>query len=105
MIVYTLEQYWGILRHYFENHSNVTEYVRKLRTNVGRREEPSAPYVRYLVKKVKLAKKPKTVATPENIAAMAESVRETESTPIHRRFQQLKYDATQNTIGAKVEAN
>ena len=40
------------MRHYFENHGNVAECVRKLRTNFGRREAPSAWYVRYPVKKV-----------------------------------------------------
>ena len=42
MVVYTLE---------LENHGNVAECVRKLRTDFGRREAPSAPYIRYLVKK------------------------------------------------------
>ena len=59
----------------------VAEYVRKLGTNFGRSEEPSAQYVRYLVKKVKETgilidepkrEKPKTVRTPENIAAVTE---------------------------------
>ena len=49
MVVYTLDQRWEILRHYFENHGNVAECVRKLRTDFGRREAPSAPYVSYLV--------------------------------------------------------
>ena len=53
MAVYALEQRWKILQHYFENHGNAAECVRKLLTNFGRREAPSAPYVRYLVKKVK----------------------------------------------------
>ena len=53
MVLYTLDQRWGILRHYFENHGNVAEYVRKLRTAFGRREAPPAPYVHYLVRKVK----------------------------------------------------
>ena len=30
MVVYTLEQRWEILQHYFENHCNVAERVRKL---------------------------------------------------------------------------
>ena len=47
MVVYTLEQ------HYFEHRGNVAECVRKLRTDFGTREAPSAPYIRYLVKKVK----------------------------------------------------
>ena len=86
MVVYTLEQCWEILRHYFENHGNIAECVRKLRTDFRRRAAPSAQCVRYFVKKVKetgiLIDKPKrekqkTVRTPENIAAVAESVSET----------------------------
>ena len=64
MILYTLDQRWAILRHYFENHSNLAECVRKMRTDFGRRETPSAPCVPYLMKKVKetviLIDKPKT---------------------------------------------
>ena len=52
MVVYTLEQCWEILQHYFENRDNVAECVRKLHTDFGRREPPSAPFVRYLVHKV-----------------------------------------------------
>ena len=32
---------------------NIAEFVRKFRTDFERRESPLAPYVRYLVKKVK----------------------------------------------------
>ena len=94
VVVYTLEQRWEILRHYFETHGNVAGYVRKLRTDFGRRESPSAPYVHYFVKKVKETgilidktkrKKQKTVCKPENIAAVAESVYKAPSTSIHRR--------------------
>ena len=96
MVVYTLEQRWEILRHYFENHGNVAECVRKLRTDFGRREAPSAPYVRYLVKKVKetgilidklKCEKPKAIRTPENISAVAESVLRAPSTSIHHHSQ------------------
>ena len=38
--------------------------------------------------------KPKTVRIPENIAVVAESVREKPSTPIHRRSQQLNISET-----------
>ena len=57
--------------------------MRRLRPDFERRETPSGPCVRYLVQKVKetgiLIDKPKrektrTVRTPENIAAVAESV-------------------------------
>ena len=77
MVVCTVEQRWEILRHYFENCFNVSECVRKLGTDFGRREAPSAPHVRYLVKKVKETgilidkpkrEKPKTVHSPENFA-------------------------------------
>ena len=51
MVVYTIEQRLELLRHYFENYGNVAECVRKLRTDFGRREAPSAPSA--LVKKVK----------------------------------------------------
>ena len=98
MVVYTLEQRWEILQQYFENHGNVAECIRKLRTDFGRREAPSAPYVGYIVKKVKECgilidkpkrEKPKIEPTPENIAAVAESVCEAQSTSIHRFFHQL----------------
>ena len=126
MVVYTLEQRWEILRHYFINHGNVGKCVRKLRTDFGRREAPSAPYVCYLVKKVKETgividkpkpEKPKIVRTPENIAALAESVCEAPSTSIDGGSQQLNisetslrqilqpwYDAIQSSIGSD-EAN
>ena len=103
MVVYTLEQRLAILRHYFENHANVAECVRKLRSDFGRREASSAPYVRYLVKKVKETgilidkpkrKKPKAVRIPENVAVVAESVREAPLTLIHRRSQQLNISET-----------
>ena len=101
--MYTLEQRWKILQHYFRNHGSVAECARILRTDFRRRETPSAPYVRYLVKKVKetgilidkpMRQKPKTVRTPENIAAVAESVYEALSTSIHRRSQQLNISET-----------
>ena len=79
-----------------KNHGNVAECVRKLRTDFGTSEAPSAPYICYLLKKVKETaflidkpkrEKPKIVRTPENIAAVAESVCEPPSTSIHRRSQ------------------
>ena len=86
-----------------KNHGNVAECVRKLRTDFGRREAPSAPYVYCLVKKVNepcilidkpKREKPKTVRTPENITAVTESVCKAPSTSIHRRSQQLNISET-----------
>ena len=103
MVVYTLEQRWEILRYYFENHGNVAKCVRKLRRDFGRREAPSALHVRYLVKKVKETgilidkpkrEKPKTLRTPENIAAVAESVCEAPLTSIDRRSQKFNISET-----------
>ena len=68
-----------------------------------KREEPSAPYVRYLAKEVKEIgilidkrnrEKPETVRTPENTADVAERVREAPSTSIHRRSQRLNISET-----------
>lgn len=42
MVVYSLEQGWEFLKHYFEKHGNVAE--------CGKREAPSATHVRYLAK-------------------------------------------------------
>ena len=94
LIVYTLERRGEILRHYFEKHGNVLECVRKLHTDFRRRQAPSAPYVCYIVKKAKETgslidkpklEKPKTVRTPDNITAVAESVCEASSSSIHCR--------------------
>ena len=69
----------------------------KIAYDFERREAPLDPYVRYLVEKVKETgilidkskwEKSKSVRTLENIAAVAESVREAQSTSIHRRFQE-----------------
>ena len=72
-------------------------------TDFGSREVPSAPYVRYLVKKVKETnilidkpkyEKPKTMRTPENIAAVAENMCASPSTSIHLRSQELNISET-----------
>ena len=52
MLCIRLNIRWEILRYYFENHGNVAECVRRLRTDFRRREAQPTPYVRYLVKKV-----------------------------------------------------
>ena len=129
LIVYTLEQRWEILRHYFEIHGNVAECVRKLRTDLGRREAPSAPYVRYLVKKVmetgilidksKREKAKNSTSTREycccgrkcvwsaiNINSSSFSTIEHFGDIIETNFALGPwYDAIQNSIGLGVEAN
>ena len=103
MVVYTVEHRWEKLRHYFENYGNVAECVRKFRTDFGRSEAPSTPYVRYLVKEIKETsilidkpkrEKPKIVRTPKNISAVVGSVCEAPSTSIHRSSQQLNISET-----------
>ena len=75
----------------------------KIAYGFQKKEAASAPYVGYLVKKVKetdilIAKlkneKPETVRTPENIAAVAESVCEAPLTSIHCRSQQFNISKT-----------
>ena len=74
------------MRHYFENHGNVEEWVRKLRKKLERREAPSALYLKLKKTGIPIDKpkreKPKTVHIPDNITAVAE---------IHRRSQQLTF--------------
>ena len=91
------------MRHYFENHDNVAECVRKLHTDFGKTEVLSSSYIHYLVKKVKetgilidksKSEKPKTVHALENIAAAADRVHEAPSTSIHRYSQQLDIPET-----------
>ena len=74
--------------------------MRKLHTNCGRRAAPSAPYIGYLVKKVKETgmlidkpkrEKPKKGRTPENIAAVPESVCEAPSTSINSPWSQMNF--------------
>ena len=71
--------------------------------DLTRRKALSAPYIRYLVKKMKEAgilidgpkgEKPKTMCTPENITAVAESISEAPSTSIHHHSPQLNISNT-----------
>ena len=82
MIAYTLEQRREILRHYFENHGNVAECVRKLCTDFGGCTVSS-------VCSLSCEKLKETVILIENIGAVAEGVCEASLTSIHRRSQQL----------------
>ena len=121
MVVYTLEQCWEILRHCFENHGNVAECVRKLRTDFGRREAPcSLSCERNWNQSVKSQK---TLRTADNIAVVAESVCAAPSTSIHNSHNSVLnnwtfrrhpwdefcirpwYDFIQSSIDSGVEAN
>ena len=66
----------------------IEECVRKLRPSFGRKEAPSAPYVRYLVKKEKETVS-SSINQSENIAAVAESVLEAPSISIHRSLRRI----------------
>ena len=89
MVVYTLEQRWEILQHYFENHGNVAECVKIAKEFwkglgfflVQRNEINWHP-----IDKPK-RENPKTVRSPENIAAVAENVYKAPSMSIHHRSQ------------------
>ena len=97
MVVYTLEQRCEILRDYFENHGNAAECVPKLHTDFGRREAPSALYVRYLVKKVK--------ETDILIDSPSSSTKEHFIDISEKNFTlRLWYDAIQSPIDSGVEA-
>ena len=103
MVGYTLEQCWKILRHYFKNHSNVAECLRKLHFDFGRREATSAPCMFIILWKKwnKLAsssinqsvKSQKQCVHPL-ILLLWQKVCEAPSTSIQRRSQQLNISET-----------
>ena len=66
--------------------------MQKLRTDFGRREAPSAPYVRYLEKKVK--ETGNLIDKPKRENPKTESVCEAPSTSIQRHPQQLNISET-----------
>ena len=109
--MYTLEQRWKILRHYFENHGNVAECVRKLCTYFGRREAPSALYVRNLEKKVKetgiLIDTPKRESQKQCVhPILSFFIIDHFGDIIEMNFAQKPwYDAIQSLIGSRVAAN
>lgn len=104
---FTLEQRWEILKNagknYFQSECCVTETVRKLKRNFGRHEAPTAAGVRKFVKKVRETgmlidnrsyPRVRPVRSVENIAAVAESVRQNPRTSTHHRSQQLNISRT-----------
>ena len=124
MIVYALEQSWEILRQYFENHGNVAECVVTILYEFWKNRSTASIVCSISCEKTGILsdkpkrEKPKTVRTPDNIAAVAEKVREAPSTTLQRRSQQLNisvtslrrilhlgYDVKQSPIGSGLEAN
>ena len=79
------------MRHYFENHGNVAECVKIVygRSTVSSVCSLSCEKVKETATLIDNPKREKTkiVRTPENIAAVAESVCEAPSTSIHRNSQ------------------
>lgn len=111
---YTLDQRWEILKIHFQTGESFAETVRKLRTNLGRKEVPSAEYVRQFVKRVRetgslLNKTTRARARPvrsnENISVVAKSVREKPNASIRHRARELNISRTslrrilQNDLG------
>jgi len=100
---FTLEQNWEILKTYFQSGESSTQTVRNLRKIFGKNQRPSSQYVDQFVKRVRetgslmdktTRVRPRTVRTPENIAAVAESVREHQSTSTRHRSQELNISRT-----------
>ena len=81
--MYMLERRWEILRHYFDILRRILEEEKHRQLRMFVILDAS-----FLIGKSK-HEKPKTVRTPENIAAVAECECEAPSTSIHRRSQQL----------------
>ena len=100
---FTLEQRWIILEIYFQNKDNWAEIARKCRSKFGRSEAPTAPGIRKFINKVRetgfivdapTRQRARTLRTPENIDAVAASVRENPSTSTRHRSQELNISRT-----------
>lgn len=100
MIRFTLEERWEILEIYFQNKDNFAEIVRKCRTKFGRNNAPTEAGIRKFIKKVRetgfIVDAPTRVRTPtpENIEAVAVSVRESPGTSTRHRAQELTIKRT-----------
>ena len=103
MVKFTLEESWEILKTYFQNGESSTETARKMRAKFGKNKAPSRQFVDKFVKRVResgslMDKATRSRARPvrsiENIAAVAESVRDNPSTSTRHRSQELNISRT-----------
>lgn len=100
---YSLEESWEILKTYFQSGESSTQTVRNLKKKIDKKNVPKTQFVDQFVKRVRktgmLVDKPTRVRTrpvrsTENIAAVAESVRESPLTSTRHRSQQLDIPRT-----------
>ncbi|XP_018375528.1 PREDICTED: uncharacterized protein LOC108769183 [Trachymyrmex cornetzi] len=101
--MFSLEERFEILKTYFQSQCCVAETVRILKRNMGRDRAPTEGAIRKLVRKVRekgmlvddrSGPRARTVRTPENIEAVAQSVRQNPTTSTRRRSQQLSISRT-----------
>lgn len=97
------EQRWEIIKFYFQSNESVAETARKLRTKYGREMAPSRFVLANFFKRAretgslnnkKTRKRESTVRTAENIAVVAEDVRDRPTTSTRQRSQQLDISRT-----------
>ena len=95
---YSTNQRVLVVKTFYQNQSSITVTLRKLRQILGRNNVPTKATVYRIVREFEergtVADRPKlgprrTVATPENIAAVQESVAESPTTSIRHRSQEL----------------
>lgn len=95
---YTIQQRVEIVRIYYQNSSSIRKTFRALRDNYGRNERPTELTIRRIVNKFEESGSVASRAVPvrqrnarstENIAAVAQSVRENRTLSITRRSQEL----------------
>ncbi|CAK9813904.1 Transposable element Tc3 transposase [Anthophora plagiata] len=100
---FSLEQSWEILKTYFQSGESSTQTVRNLRKKFDKKDVPKTQFVDQFVKRVRetgsLLNKTTRVRTrpvrsTENIAAVAQSVREQPSTSTRHRSQELNISRT-----------
>ena len=100
---FSLEQSWEILKTYFQSGESSTQTVRNLRKKIDKKDVPKTQFVDQFVKRVRetgslLDKttrvRTRPVRSTENIAAVAQSVREQTSTSTRHRSQELNISRT-----------
>lgn len=100
---FSLEQSWEILKTYFQSGESSTQTVRNLRKKIDKKDVPTTQFVDQFVKRVRetgslLDKttrvRTRPVRSTENIAAVAQSVREQPSTSTRHRSQELNISRT-----------
>ena len=95
---YSIKDRIKVIQEYYENGQKIKHTFRALRDHFGRHNRPNETTISRLVRKLKETGsvgdlpengRPKSIRTPQDIAAIKESVRESPKLSVSRRSQEL----------------